>query len=60
MAAERGKESQWRTERQRESLCQKTGYEFESSPAGRRLKERVVLRPYVRDEKEAHICENSK
>jgi hypothetical protein len=60
MAEERGKESRWWLKRQGESLCQKTGNEFESSPAGRRLKERVVLRPYVRYEKEAHICENSK
>jgi hypothetical protein len=60
MAAERGKEPQWWTKRQRESLCKSARYELESSPAGRRLKERVVLRPYVRYEKEAYICENSK
>ena len=58
MAEERRQESQWRLERQRESLGQKTGNEFESSPAGRRRKEGVVLRPYVRYEEEAHICKN--
>jgi hypothetical protein len=60
MATERGQESQWWIKRQRESLCEKARHEFEGSPAGRRLKERVVLRPYVRHEKEAYICENSK
>jgi hypothetical protein len=60
MAEERGQKPRWWLKRQGESLCQKTGNEFETSPAGRRRKERVVLRPYVRDEKETYIGENSK
>jgi hypothetical protein len=60
MAAERGKESQWRLERQRESLCEKARHEFESSPAGRRKSEGFILRPYVRDEKEINVGENGK
>jgi hypothetical protein len=60
MAEKRRQEPRWGFERQGESLCEKARHEFESSPAGRRLKERVVLRPYVRYEKEAYICENSK
>jgi hypothetical protein len=60
MAEERRQKPRWWIERQGESLREKARHEFESSPAGRRLKERLVLRPYVRDEKEAYIGENSK
>jgi hypothetical protein len=60
MAEERRQKPRWRLERQGESLREKARHELETSPAGRRLKERVILRPYVRDEKEAYICENSK
>jgi len=60
MATERGEEPQRRTERQGESLREKARNEFKSSPAGRRKSEKVILRPYVRDEKEAYIGENGK
>jgi hypothetical protein len=60
MAEKRGQKSQWWLKRQRESLCEKARHELESSPAGRRLKERVVLRPYVRYEKEVDFSEDSK
>jgi hypothetical protein len=60
MAEERRQKPRWRLERQGESLREKARNEFESSPAGRRKSEGFILRPYVRDEKEAYICENSK
>jgi len=60
MAEKRRQEPRWGFERQGESLREKARHEFESSPAGRRLKERVVLRPYVSDEKEVNVGENSK
>jgi hypothetical protein len=60
MAAERRQESQWWFERQRESLCEKARHELESSPAGRRKSEKVVLRPYVRYEKQVDFSEDSK
>jgi hypothetical protein len=60
MATQRGEEPQWWTKCQRESLCKSARYELESSPAGRRKSEKVILRPYVRDEKEVDVCENGK
>jgi len=54
MDEERGKESQRWLERQRESLRESARHELETSPAGRRRKEEVILRTYVRDEKEAY------
>jgi hypothetical protein len=60
VAEERRKESQWRLERQREGFREKARHELEGSPAGRRRKEGVVLRPYVRDEKEVNVGENGK
>jgi hypothetical protein len=58
MDEERGKESQRRLERQRESLRESARYELETSPAGRRRKEEVFLRTYVRDEKEVNVGKN--
>jgi hypothetical protein len=58
MDEERGKESQRRLERQRESLRESARYELETSPAGRRRKEKVVLRTYVRDEEKADKRQN--
>jgi hypothetical protein len=60
MAEERGKESQWWVERQGPGLRESARDEFESSPAGRRRKEKIVLRPYVRDEKEVNVGEDGK
>ncbi len=60
MAEERGEESQRWLERQGTRLRESARHEFEGSPAGRRLKERVVLRPYVRDEKEINVGEDGK
>jgi hypothetical protein len=58
MAEERGKESQWWVERQGTGLRESARHELETSPAGRRLKEEVVLRTYVRDEKEVNVGKN--
>jgi len=58
MAEERGKESQWWVERQGARLRESARYELETSPAGRRLKEEVVLRPDVRYEKETDFGKN--
>jgi hypothetical protein len=58
MAEERGKESQWWFERQGTGLRESARHELETSPAGRRLKEEVVLRTYVRDEKEVNVGKN--
>jgi len=55
MAEERGKESQWWVERQGTSLRESARHELETSPAGRRRKEEVVLRPDVRYEKEVNF-----
>jgi hypothetical protein len=60
MAEERGQKPRWWLKRQGESLCKSARYELESSPAGRRKSEKVILRPYVRDEKEINIGENGK
>jgi hypothetical protein len=60
MDEERGEEPQRWFKRQRESLCQSARYELETSPAGRRLKERVVLRPYGGSQKEKYEYEDSK
>jgi hypothetical protein len=58
MAEERGKESQWWVERQRESLRESARHELETSPAGRRRKEEVFLRTYVRTKKEINFGKN--
>jgi hypothetical protein len=58
MDEERGKESQRWLERQRESLRESARYELETSPAGRRRKEEVFLRTYVRDEEKADKRQN--
>jgi len=58
MDEERGKESQRRLERQRESLRESARYELETSPAGRRRKEEVILRTYVRNEEKADKYQN--
>jgi hypothetical protein len=58
MAEERGEESQRWLERQRESLRESARHELETSPAGRRRKEEVFLRTYVRDEKEVNVGKN--
>jgi hypothetical protein len=58
MAEKRGKESQWWVERQGASLSESARYELETSPAGRRGKEEVVLRPDVRYEKEVNVSKN--
>jgi hypothetical protein len=58
MDEERGKESQRWLERQRESLRESARHELETSPAGRRRKEEVFLRTYVRDEKEVNVGKN--
>jgi len=60
MDEERGKKPQGWFKRQRESLRKSARHELETSPAGRRVKEKVVLRPYVRYEKETDIGEDSK
>jgi hypothetical protein len=54
MAEERGKESQRRLERQRESLRESARHELETSPAGRRRKEEIILRKNVRNEEKAY------
>jgi len=59
MAEERGKESQRWLERQRESLRESARYELETSPAGRRRKEEIILRKNVRDEEKADKRKNS-
>jgi hypothetical protein len=58
MDEERGKESQRRLERQRESLRESARHELETSPAGRRRKKEVFLRQNVRDEKEVNVGKN--
>jgi hypothetical protein len=58
MDEERGEESQRRLERQRESLRESARHELETSPAGRRRKEEIILRTYVWDEKEAYKRQN--
>jgi hypothetical protein len=58
MAEERGKESQWWVERQGTGLRESARHELETSPAGRRRKEEVVLRTYVRDEEKADKRQN--
>jgi hypothetical protein len=60
MAEKRRQKPRWWLKRQGESLREKARNEFESSPAGRRKSEKVILRPYVRDEKEINIGENGK
>jgi hypothetical protein len=52
MAEERGKESDWWLECQGTRLRQKARYEFETSPAGRRLTPRLFLRKDDWHEKE--------
>jgi hypothetical protein len=42
----------------RESLRESARYELETSPAGRRRKEEVFLRTYVRNEKEVNVGKN--
>jgi len=58
MAEERGKESQRWIERQGACLRESARYELETSPAGRRLKEEVILRQNVRDEEKADKRQN--
>jgi hypothetical protein len=58
MAEERGKESQWWVERQGKSLRESARHELETSPAGRRRKEEVFLRTYVRTKKEINFGKN--
>jgi hypothetical protein len=61
MDSQRGQKSQGWSKRQRESFLQRSESGeagAESPPAGRRRKEKVVLRPDVWNEKEAHFCEN--
>jgi hypothetical protein len=58
MAEERGKESQWWVERQGAGLRESARHELESSPAGRRRKEEVILRTYVRNEEKADKRQN--
>jgi hypothetical protein len=58
MAEERGKESQWWLERQGAGLRESARHELETSPAGRRLKEEVILRSYVRHEEKANFRQN--
>jgi hypothetical protein len=58
MDEERGKESQRWFERQRESLRESARHELETSPAGRRRKEEVFLRTYVRTKKEINFGKN--
>jgi hypothetical protein len=53
MAEERGKESQRWIERQGTCLRESARHELETSPAGRRLKEKVVLRSDVRFKEKA-------
>jgi hypothetical protein len=59
MAEERGQVREGWLERQRESLRESARHELETSPAGRRRKEEVFLRTYVRDEKEVNVGKNS-
>ncbi len=58
MAEERGKESQWWIERQGAGLRESARHELESSPAGRRRKEEVVLRADVRIKEEINFGKN--
>jgi hypothetical protein len=46
-------------ERQGASLREKARDEFETAATRRRIKERLFLRPYGRDEKETDIRKNS-
>jgi len=61
MDKERGQESQGWSKRQRARLLQRSESGeagVESTPAGRRRKKKVVLRPDVWNEKEAHLVQN--
>jgi hypothetical protein len=59
MAEERGKEPQRWLERQRESLRESARHELETSPAGRRRKEEIILRKNVRNEEKAYKRQDS-
>jgi len=59
MAEERREESQRRLERQRESLRESARHELETSPAGRRRKEEIILRKNVRNEEKAYKRQDS-
>ena len=58
MDAQGRKEPQGRLERQGESLRQKRGDEFKTSPAGRRQQARLFLRKDDWDEEKAYIRED--
>jgi len=59
MAEERREESQRWLERQRESLRESARHELETSPAGRRRKEEIILRKNVRNEEKAYKRQDS-
>jgi hypothetical protein len=58
MAEERGKESQRWIERHGTGLRESARHELETSPAGRRLKEKIVLRSYVRYEEKTDFLKD--
>ena len=61
MAEERGQKSQGWSKRQRESFlqrCESGEAGVETTPAGRRRKEKIILFQNGGDEKEAHLFEN--
>jgi hypothetical protein len=60
MAEERREEPRGRFERQRASLCQSARYEFETSPARRRLPARLFLCEDEWNEKEVDEREDGK
>jgi hypothetical protein len=59
MDTQRRKESKGRFKRQGPSLCEERRHEFETSSTRGRIKARLFLRPYGRDEKEIDIRKNS-
>jgi hypothetical protein len=59
VAEERREKPNWWLERQGSSLREKARYEFETSPAGRRLPQRLFLCEDGRHEKEADKREDS-
>jgi hypothetical protein len=58
MAEERGQEPKWWIERQGSRLREKARHELETSPARRRLPQRLFLCEDGRDEKEIDILQN--